>query len=602
MSVIALFVLSFALGAWAYEIQLNNMMSIEKVKNLVLDHSDAVYDESVHKRPLLQKHDIMRMKIQISSEFEKKFINNKSRIYQLNSEIFQLNKIKFYLKQLSQLKKNQIELKNDYDSKIQIVNNIYKDEYIPGIFAWHLKIPLQEESKMNNLVRHHMLKTMVSQYGMEDFLATTFVENGIIQNTIRSRTFGKIEEDGIRNYDDKMIVDYYSTQYSNFVQFFSVSFFRFKPFFFVEKSDNFQNFTRQNEDNDHGQNPYFKCWDLSNRNALSNTIKEIRSQISYDFSSDVAPFQNYILSLGNISEMVSSAQKRIKQIVDHFQELKTKYLEQYQFNKVHIDRLKRTLSEQLNQIGLNENVTQTDINLYIKDRKIKMAKFENNFEYQFVIKESVPAANFKTAIKHTIENGFAKMDKMVHQQAMSIEYIVNNGSLDEKTEQTMLIKPCFSMAEIIPFVDQGDAGVMIALSVKYKTNAQNPLPVNDLPDQYIENAMGVNIHMKLIQSGNQLFYISKSEITKQQYMTFVNKTNAPLSEYVKNSYCLERIQADKDHYAMKCVSGDGIKAFLEWLGKHSNRHYSKASQSQMLIAEPYKLYQNKNFRISVNIK
>jgi len=615
--IVIFFVLSHALLAWSFDIPLKDMKSIEQVKEKVLLRADDIYKESVNAKPLMKLHNIMKDKIRISSEFEKRFNNNKSRIYQLNNEIFQLNKIKDFMKKLERLKENQLELKIDYNMKVQHLNDIYKDEYIPGIFVWNLKIPTDEERVKDQLVRSEILRTMIENYGIEKFFASTRIENGIIQNMIQSRTFGKIEEDGIRNYDGKMVVDRSSNNDINLTQYFSLSFFRFKPFFSVPDSD-FKQTNRQRMD----QNYYFKSWDLSEMNALSNAILEVQSQISYNIHNDVSNFQNYVLSLGNIAELVSSAQERIQTIVTHFQELETKFQDEYHFNNIHIERFEMKIAEILNQLNLNLQATQKDIDQYVNERKEIKTSLENNFEYQFVIKESVKAAYFDTAIRHTIENGFARIAKMIHQQAMSIECIVNDGNLQEITEKSLLIKPCFEQARVKPFVDQGEAGVMIVLSVRYETAShkrkikkdededeidphkrkKKNIDLAHLPENYIENIMDLNIHMNLVKSGKQLFYISKSEITIKQFMIFIKDTKSNIKEFVTNSYCLKRISSHKDHYPMRCVNSNGMKAFLNWLEKKSDRKYSLPDQSQKLIDERYKLNKGNGFKVVVNLR
>jgi len=600
-ALIVLFIISIAYQAWAYKLQLSDIQSIVKVKKQVLQRVDDVINELMESKKLLKKLDIMKKKNQITSEFESSFNQYKSKINRLNNDIVRLDKIEYNLTRIAEMKQERTNLKKKYTKDIHLLNEIHKDEYIPGIFAWYLEVPIQKEGMRDQIVKQKIIRVMIEKYGVEKFLAQNQLNNGILNNMIQTHTFGMLEYDGVRGYDGQMIVNRFSEGSSKQTRYFSVTFFRFKPFFNVH-------LTRHQADSFSLDQSYlFKSWDLSNRNALSTALMQIKSKINYDIENEISNFQDYVMSLGDISEMVTSASDRIQKIVHYLKEIETEFQEQYHLYSNSIKQLENINENLLNQMGLQKSVTAQDLKKYIHSTKARKSQAENNFTYQFVIMESLPAVDFKSAIKHTIENGFDRLNEMVKQQGISIDCIVNMGTVQQITEENIVIRPHFTHVYIKPYTDRQKAGVMIALSVRYETAlSDNNKPIvphdpivedikpNTFEIDYIEKAMGLNISMKRVQSNNQPFYISKSDITKGQFMIFLQDTQTSMNQYIKGQFCAKIIETYPDNYPMICVKETGIKDFINWLVKRTGKKYRRPSQAQK---KGFKLYKSNGFRV-----
>jgi recombinational DNA repair protein RecR len=604
-SLMILILMIIAHSAWALEISLSDKQPIRTVKHQVLDHVDDIIEELRNSKRLNKKLDIMKDKNQITSAFENSFNEYKSKIYRLNNDIVRLVKIEYNLTRIAEMKQECNNLEEKYTQDLQLLNEIHKDEYIPGIFAWYLEIPIHNEGMRDQIVKQKIIRVMIEKYGVEKFFAKNRLNKGILNNMIQTHTFGKLEYDGVRSYDGQMIVNRFNEGGQKKTRYFSVTFFRFKPFFNVH-------LTKHQTDSFSLDRSYaFKNWDLSNRNALHNALMQIQNKIQYDIENDISNFQDYVMSLGNIKDMVTSASDRIQKIVRYLKEIEKEFEEQYHLYSNSIKQLENMNENLLNQMGLQKSLTAQDITKYINSKKAKKAQAENNFTYQFVIMESLPAVDFKNTIKHTIENGFDRLNEMVKQQGISIDCIVNMGTVQQITEQNLVIRPHFTHVDVKPYTDREKAGVMITLSVRYETALSDNIPVPVTPEKpqkhiayvkkrtsseidYTEKAMGLNISMKRIRANNQSYYISKSDITKKQFMTFIQDEGKSMNQYIKGQFCAKIIETYNDNYPMICVNDTGIKDFINWLVKRTGKKYRLPSQAQK---KGYKLYKSNGFRV-----
>jgi hypothetical protein len=586
----------------AYEITLNPNLSIDQVEESV--SIEKIRDETYESESLNSKLDIMKEKVKIVSEFEQKFNKYKSTILNLNNDIINLRKVYYNLLEITQLKQEKINIKTKYTQDISLLKEIHKDEYIPSVYACYMSTPIYNEKYRERFINRHILRTMIEKYGIKKIFSSTHLENGIINDFIRSQQFGKLEQDGIRNYDGKGINEIDTHKNS---KCFKIYFVRFKPFFNVSMIDH-----QAAENNIKSINANIKLWDLSKQNSFSALSKEV-SKIFVNNTytqTELSNLQTYIISLGDISKAVKSSQKRIQKIVQSFREIELEFQERFTFYNQNIERLEDINNKLLSKIGIYKACSKNDIDKLIENKRKRKQQIEKNFEYQFVIMDSQsPNPSFENALNHILENIFDKIDIMVKQQAMSIECIVNMGIVQKNTEKIMSFQHNYTKVNIKPFIDKGDVGVMLSLSVKYEALSSNSItnkhkeknkkisPFVEIKDEFIEHAMDINIQMTQINNGDHSFYMSKTDISKNQFMIFLRDTHKDIETYVGDRFCLNLIKSYPDDFPMICVSETGVRKFINWLCIKSGKKYNLPTSNQIMIASQFKMYKGNGFRI-----
>jgi len=609
---LCIYVIHLCSNVWAYEVEFNNnIRSINKIKEHVLLKVNEISNEALERSKLPEKKDIMKEKNDIASEFEQKFNQYKNKLFSFNQDIVSLYKVQNYINEINILKQEQVNERNKYIQDIDLLREIHKDEYIPAVIACYLEIPIDKEKQRDSLINRYVLHYMVEKYGIERIFSKTNLKNGIIQDFIKSRKFGKLEYDGLRNYAGQELVDWTARKIT---KYFTVSFFRFKPFFNIPKEEAYE--TSQEE-----QITDIIHWDLVSKNSFNALTKEITQKFSYDIQSDLSDIQEYIKSLGDMPKLVESSTKRIQSIVNNFHVIETEFHERMEYFTKNIKRLQGIIKDLLSQMELNPNCSLKEVKQHIKDKKNQKEKHEKNFKYHFVLMDSLPAKGFENAIKRTLEDIFDKMNTMIQQQAMSIEYIVNMGIIQKITESKMTIHPIFTKVYIKPFIDKRNVGVMLSLSVRYEAsqsdkkdnqNEKHKEVQNDtterireiiepsrLSDEYTESAMGLNIQMIMIKGNNKSFYLSKSDISKGQFMIFLKDTHSQLNQYIEDRMFLNLIHSYPTNYPMLGVNHKGLKKFINWLCIKSGKTYKVSSEEQNMIAAQFKIYKGNGFRVSL---
>jgi len=599
----------------AYEIQLNTNVSIDQVEKEVFSRIDQIKKEAYESDSLYTKLDIMKEKINIISEFEQKFNEYKSTIVNLNNDILNLRKVISNISKLELFRQEKKNLKKDYEMEMLLLREVNKDEYIPAVYAYYIDLPIKNEDYREPFINRHILKTMIEMYGINKIFSSTRLEDGILHDLVKLRTHGKLEEDGIRNYDGKGI---YEIDKKNLSKCFRIKFVRFKPFF----EDSVSKGQMKDEKNLYSIGANIKLWDLSKRNSFINISTAISQKFIRNNDEELSNVQTYILSLGEVSETIKESRKRIQRIVENFREIEKEFQERLSFYDRNIEGLEKINDNLLTKVGIHRKCSKNEIKQYIERKREQRQELEKSFEYQFVIMDSQsPNPSFESALSHVLDNIFHRIEKMVEHQAISINYIVSMGITQENTEKSMSFLPNFTNVDIKPFIDTGNVGVMLSLSVRYQQASsskkiskphRNPfeqpkkepkifmpsiIPTDESKDEYIERAMDINIQLTHISKGSTSFYMSNADISKGQFVTFLNDTNKTLGSYIGDQFCLNLIQSYPDNFPMICVNKTGIKKFINWLCIKSGKQYSLPTSRQQSIASQFKMYKGNGFRV-----
>jgi len=581
---------------YALTIELNNIESLKDVKNTVINNIDKIYNESLNSYKLSNKQDIRLKKMSIASEFEDKFNIYTLKIKNYNKNIRLLYKIADNIKELKRYKDDIKYAKNNFIQQMKLLQTLNKDVYIPFVFGSYIEMPLIDSSKKDQEIVKQLLMLLIEHYAIEKIASTSIVKNGIMNELIRSVKLGKLEHDGIRDYDGHDIIE--RTQDKK-IRYLKISFYRFKPF--ATQSDD----SISIHDN---KNYFTKFWNLSltNSNEMYNYIK---STFNYNFEKELNDINNYIISLGDTRTMVKKGVQRVKNILNDINIVEKEYNERIQYFKDNISRLRKNNSNLLKQIGLNKNVSLTTLEKYTKKIIKEKELLEKSFEYKFVQMEELSGRDFTKLIKYTIEEIFDNISNMVKQQTISIESIVNSGVMQNYSRNSFDFYPVYTNIYVIPYVEGPITGVFMVLSVKYnKSHSEqnqsddSTMPEPDFENMYIESYEGENIYMVLVEYQGIRFYITKSEITKGQFMKFLDNTNKPITSFLINSQCEELIKDYPDNYPIFCISKKGINKFISWLTIKSGKEYQYPKPVHLEYAAHKGIFTDNGFHVVRKIK